>query len=212
MVRPFLTFIAPALVGALTVGAGAAAASPVDSEHGQAMASTPQGAQQLADQRQDDDDRRSHGKPPQFRYPLHHGPQYHVPPDRIRHYHGVVVVRPYGHWYPGYGHYRRDDDAFMWLSFTAITLRILDLLSEQQQRALETAQIRATTAALGETITWNDGTASGAVAAVREGTSSAGRYCREFQQTVSIGGRTEQAYGTACRQPDGAWEVVSTGN
>lgn len=35
-----------------------------------------------------------------------------------------------------------------------------------------------------------------------------GRYCREFQQTVTIGGRYERAYGTACRQPDGSWEVV----
>lgn len=35
-----------------------------------------------------------------------------------------------------------------------------------------------------------------------------GRYCREFQQTVTIGGRSERAYGTACRQPDGSWEVV----
>jgi surface antigen len=36
-----------------------------------------------------------------------------------------------------------------------------------------------------------------------------GAYCREFQQTVSIGGREERAYGTACRQPDGSWKVVS---
>lgn len=35
-----------------------------------------------------------------------------------------------------------------------------------------------------------------------------GRYCREFQQTVSVGGQTERAYGTACRQPDGSWEMV----
>lgn len=47
---------------------------------------------------------------------------------------------------------------------------------------------------------------------LRDGTSVAGRYCREFQQTVMIGGRSESAYGTACLQPDGAWEVVSTGN
>lgn len=33
--------------------------------------------------------------------------------------------------------------------------------------------------------------------------------CREFQQTVTIGGRTEQAYGTACRQADGTWMIVS---
>ena len=35
-----------------------------------------------------------------------------------------------------------------------------------------------------------------------------GRYCREYQQTVTIGGRTERAYGTACRQPDGTWMTV----
>ena len=36
-----------------------------------------------------------------------------------------------------------------------------------------------------------------------------GTYCREFQQTVTVGGRTEEAYGTACRQPDGSWKIVS---
>jgi surface antigen len=35
------------------------------------------------------------------------------------------------------------------------------------------------------------------------------RYCREYQQTVTIGGKTEQAYGTACRQPDGSWQIVA---
>ena len=31
--------------------------------------------------------------------------------------------------------------------------------------------------------------------------------CREFTQTVSIGGQMEQAYGTACRQADGSWKI-----
>ncbi|SVB96224.1 uncharacterized protein METZ01_LOCUS249078 [marine metagenome] len=31
--------------------------------------------------------------------------------------------------------------------------------------------------------------------------------CREFTQTVSIGGHTEEAYGTACRQADGSWKI-----
>lgn len=35
-----------------------------------------------------------------------------------------------------------------------------------------------------------------------------GQYCREYQQTVIIGGREEQAYGRACRQPDGSWKIV----
>lgn len=36
-----------------------------------------------------------------------------------------------------------------------------------------------------------------------------GRYCREYQTTARIGGRTEQMYGTACRMPDGSWQIVS---
>jgi len=133
------------------------------------------------------------------------------PPGRMKVYRNVRVVRPHGHWYPGYGRYVRDEDAYRWLAFTAITLAVLDNLSEAQQRAHEQAQIRAASAPIHETIVWHDGGATGSVTAVREGTTSAGRYCREFQQTVTIGGRTEQAYGTACKQPDGAWELVSTG-
>mgnify|MGYP003386597244 CR=1 FL=1 len=34
-------------------------------------------------------------------------------------------------------------------------------------------------------------------------------YCREYQRNVTVGNRNEQSYGTACRQPDGAWKVVS---
>ena len=30
----------------------------------------------------------------------------------------------------------------------------------------------------------------------------------ERVQEVTIGGKSEQAYGTACQQPDGAWEVI----
>ncbi|MGE5548350.1 MAG: glycine zipper 2TM domain-containing protein [Solirubrobacterales bacterium] len=35
-----------------------------------------------------------------------------------------------------------------------------------------------------------------------------GQYCREYQATAVIGGRRQQTYGTACRQPDGQWEIV----
>ncbi len=34
-------------------------------------------------------------------------------------------------------------------------------------------------------------------------------YCREYQRNVTVGGHIEQSYGTACRQPDGAWKIVS---
>lgn len=36
-----------------------------------------------------------------------------------------------------------------------------------------------------------------------------GRYCREFTSTATIGNQTQSVYGRACRQPDGAWEIVS---
>jgi hypothetical protein len=34
-------------------------------------------------------------------------------------------------------------------------------------------------------------------------------YCREYTRTVLIGGQPQQAYGTACLGPDGAWRVQS---
>lgn len=151
------------------------------------------------------------GGHPDYR-PIYRGPAYTVPAGRVRHYHNVTIIRPHGHWYYGYGRYYSDDSALAWLAFTAITLVLLDQLNEDQQRAHEDAQIRATTAPVKETITWADGDASGSVTTTREGRSSTGRYCREFRQTITIAGKQEQAYGTACQQPDGTWEIVSTEN
>ena len=37
---------------------------------------------------------------------------------------------------------------------------------------------------------------------------SDGRYCREYTATAVINGRTQNTYGTACRQPDGSWKLV----
>ncbi|MCA3249226.1 MAG: glycine zipper 2TM domain-containing protein [Rhodospirillaceae bacterium] len=38
--------------------------------------------------------------------------------------------------------------------------------------------------------------------------AAGGEYCREFTQTVNVGGRAQEAFGTACRQPDGSWRIV----
>lgn len=35
-----------------------------------------------------------------------------------------------------------------------------------------------------------------------------GEYCREYQTQVTVGGKVEKAYGTACRQPDGQWKII----
>ena len=37
---------------------------------------------------------------------------------------------------------------------------------------------------------------------------SDGRYCREYTATAVINGRSQNTYGTACRQPDGSWKLV----
>ncbi len=36
----------------------------------------------------------------------------------------------------------------------------------------------------------------------------AGRYCREYTQEVVIGGEKQKAYGKACRQSDGSWQII----
>ena len=58
--------------------------------------------------------------------------------------------------------------------------------------------------------TWTnpDSGNSGTVTPVRTYQTTGGAYCREYQQTVTIGGQTEEAFGTACRQPDGSWKIV----
>lgn len=35
-----------------------------------------------------------------------------------------------------------------------------------------------------------------------------GRYCREYTTQSTVGGRAQSTYGTACRQPDGSWQIV----
>ena len=36
-----------------------------------------------------------------------------------------------------------------------------------------------------------------------------GEVCREYQTSVTIGGRVQQGYGTACRTADGDWRISS---
>lgn len=49
---------------------------------------------------------------------------------------------------------------------------------------------------------------SGTITPVRTYQSNNGQYCREFNQTIMVGGQSQKAFGTACRQPDGSWKIV----
>ena len=69
------------------------------------------------------------------------------------------------------------------------------------QKALETAP-------KGKTIPWknpNTGN-SGTITPIKTFKSN-GTYCREYQQRITINGKEEKAYGTACRKPDGVWKI-----
>lgn len=71
------------------------------------------------------------------------------------------------------------------------------------QRALETGQP-------GERFPWQNPESghSGMVTPSNYYQNAQGQYCREYTQQVMVGGHAEEAYGHACRQPDGQWKLV----
>lgn len=89
--------------------------------------------------------------------------------------------------------------------------KIAQGMSAQDRGYYDSAATRAATAPVGQQIVWanpNSGT-QGTITPVREGRTSDGSACREYQQTVTIGGKTEKAYGTACKQADGSWKIIN---
>jgi len=85
-------------------------------------------------------------------------------------------------------------------------------LDQRDQRlAMEAAQNSFENSRTGTQTTWRnpDSGHSGTITPTRTYESSGGQYCREYQQTINVGGETKKAYGTACRQPDGSWQVVN---
>ena len=84
-------------------------------------------------------------------------------------------------------------------------------LDKADQAHAENAYQQAQTAQLGQTVTWINPESghAGTVTAVRDGKqANTGAYCREFKTAVTINGQTEEAFGTACQQPDGSWKIV----
>jgi surface antigen len=70
---------------------------------------------------------------------------------------------------------------------------------------------RAYSAPVGQTIRWDNPQSGnyGTITPVRDGRDNGGRYCREYSQTIYVGGRQQSGYGTACQAPDGSWQVVN---
>lgn len=72
------------------------------------------------------------------------------------------------------------------------------------------AQQQAAVAPVGQAIAWNNPQTgnSGTITPTRDGTTNTGRYCREYTQTIMVGGQKQSGVGQACRNPDGSWEIV----
>lgn len=45
------------------------------------------------------------------------------------------------------------------------------------------------------------------VTPIKNVTYNGNPYCREYHTVANIGGKRQQVYGTACRKPDGAWQI-----
>jgi surface antigen len=77
-------------------------------------------------------------------------------------------------------------------------------MSYTQQQALETGPSNSSVA-------WRnpDSGNSGYTTPQPAYQATSGQFCREFTQTVNVGNQVQNAYGTACRQPDGTWRIVN---
>lgn len=75
--------------------------------------------------------------------------------------------------------------------------------AQTTQQALETAPS-------GQSMPWKnpDSGNYGYVVPAAPYQTADGTYCREFSQTIVVGGKKQQGYGRACRQPDGSWQIV----
>ena len=78
--------------------------------------------------------------------------------------------------------------------------------------AAEAAQRAFDNNPTGQASVWNnpDSGHSGSVTPTKTYQLATGQYCRMYTQTINIGNEPQQTYGTACRQPDGSWQIQPT--
>ncbi len=77
-----------------------------------------------------------------------------------------------------------------------------ELAAQAAARALESNHT-------GQASTWKnpDSGNSGTVTPTRTYQAASGQYCREYRQDIVIDGEMQEAYGKACRQSDGTWQI-----
>jgi surface antigen len=83
--------------------------------------------------------------------------------------------------------------------------------ARDKQMAAQAAQKAFEDSRSGQPTVWNnpDSGNSGSITPTRTYQLANGTYCRQYEQTITVSGEQHQAYGTACRQPDGTWKIQS---
>lgn len=105
----------------------------------------------------------------------------------------------------------------LWLLMTGLLLTAAPLMAQtgtelagpEQQAMADTLQHALENNPTNQASDWvnPDTQRSGAVVPTRTFENAQGQPCREFTTTIIIGDQEEQGYGTACRQPDGSWQL-----
>lgn len=72
------------------------------------------------------------------------------------------------------------------------------------------AQYALQSARNGQTVAWNapDGARDIQITPQRTFSTTGADHCREYTGRALVGGRTTTMHGTACRQPDGQWQII----
>lgn len=85
-------------------------------------------------------------------------------------------------------------------------------MDRQDRIKAQSAIQSASQGPLGYEVEWENPRSGnhGRVVSTREGTTTQGHYCREYHQTIHVGGKVKDGYGTACRMPDGSWKIINT--
>jgi surface antigen len=83
---------------------------------------------------------------------------------------------------------------------------------KDKQMAAQAATLAFERNASGQPSVWNnpDSGNHGQVVPTHTYQLASGQYCREYTQTIWIGNEPQKSSGTACRQPDGSWQIQNT--
>lgn len=86
------------------------------------------------------------------------------------------------------------------------------LTDADRKLMVDTAQAALENNKSGESANWSNPETGhlGTVTPLETYDEGTARPCRDYQQTVTVKGKTGVAYHTACREPDGSWKISGT--